>query len=252
MKQYGSSAPLTLTGFQMSRSSNVFTSGLAFDISGLAHDDDQAKQALFIDNPIFEFYLNVAKQYGFSISKNVPWVIVADLSSPAMKAYLEPLGLSTARSVFTTRYRKTVELDISFLRELIFTYYNDFVNSKPYSKTITTCNGKSKSTIRRRSTLIRSEMNNIINNNIIIDLYNSIRNNEEGSPYGTAESNLINKNAKKIKDSLDMDSAISYIEEQYRSIRKFKPGGLNSVIKKQNQKELKEKFGAQDPNGGGY
>ena len=95
-------------------------------------------------------------------------------------------------------------------------------------------------------------MDNIINDNILIDLYTNIRNNEEGSPYKTAEINLIKKNAKKLKDSLDMKDAISYIEEQYRSIRKFKPGGLNSVIKKQKDKEHKERFGTDRPYGGGY
>ena len=49
-----------------------------------------------------------------------------------------------------------------------------------------------------------------------------------------------------------MQDAISYIEEQYRSIRKFKPGGLNSVIKKQKDKEHKERFGTDRPYGGGY
>ena len=95
-------------------------------------------------------------------------------------------------------------------------------------------------------------MDNLINNNMLIELYCNIRNNEEGSPYKTAEINLIKKNAKKLKDSLDMQRAISYIEEQYRSIRKFKPGGLNSVVKKQKDKEHKERFGTDRPYGGGY
>ena len=70
-KLFAAKLPLTLTGFQLSRESDVFGSGLAFDISGLAHDNDEIKEALFIDNPIFEFYLNIAKQHGFSVSKNI-------------------------------------------------------------------------------------------------------------------------------------------------------------------------------------
>ena len=250
--QYKAQLPLTLSGFHLSRDSDVFSSGLAFDLSGLAHDVDESKEDLFINNPVFDYYSNVAKQHGFSVSKNVPWVLVADLASPGMKVYKDARGLSNVSSIFSTRYQRTSELDIDLLKDAIFKFYNDFVTSNPYTKILKVCNGKTKSEIRRRTTITRNRMDSIINDNIILHLYNSIRNNEEGSPYQKAEMTLMNKNAKKIKDSLDMAAGIGYIVEQYRSIRKFKPGGLNSVIKKQNQKELKEKFGAQDPNGGGY
>lgn len=243
---------LTLSGFQLSRDSDMFSSGIAFDISGLAHDVDESKEDLFIENPIFEYYSNVAKQHGFSVSKNSPWVLVADLASPAMITYREARGLSSVRNIFSTRYQRTSELDIELLKNAIFSFYNEFATSNPYTKVLSVCNGRTKSNIVRRRTINRNTMDNIINDNILIDLYTNIRNNEEGSPYKTAEINLIKKNAKKLKDSLDMQDAISYIEEQYRSIRKFKPGGLNSVIKKQKDKEHKERFGTDRPYGGGY
>jgi hypothetical protein len=250
--QYKAQLPLTLSGFHLSRDSDVFSSGLAFDISGLAHDVDESKEDLFINNPIFDYYSNVAKQHGFSVSKNVPWVLVADLASPGMKVYKEARGLSSVADIFSTRYQRTSELDIDFLRDAIFLFYNMFATSNSYTKILKVCDGRTKSEIKRRYPISRATMDNNINDNIILHLYISIRNNEEGSPYKTADLNLMNKNAKKIKDSLDMETAISYIEEQYRSIRKFKPGGLNSVIKKQKDKEHKERFGTDRPVGGGY
>ena len=249
---YSSTISLSLSGFQLSRDNDIFSSGLAFDISGLAHDVDESKEDLFIENPIFDYYSNVAKQHGFSVSKNTPWVLVADLASPGMKTYRDARGLSSVNNIFSTRYQRTSELDIQLLKNAIFSFYNEFATSNPYTKVLTVCNGRTKSNIIRRRTISRATMDNIINDNILIDLYTNIRNNEEGSPYKTAEINLIKKNAKKLKDSLDMGNAISYIEEQYRSIRKFKPGGLNSVIKKQKDKEREERFGTLSPNGGEY
>ena len=243
---------LTLSGFQLSRDNDIFSSGMAFDISGLAHDVDESKEDLFIENPIFEYYSNVAKQHGFSVSKNTPWVLVADIASPGMKTYRDAKGLSSVKSIFSTRYQRTSDLDIELLKNAIFSFYNEFATSNPYTKVLSVCNGRTKANIVRRRTISRETMDNIINDNILIDLYTIIRNNEEGSPYKTADINLIKKNAKKLKDSLDMKDAISYIEEQYRSIRKFKPGGLNSVIKRQKDKEHKERFGTDRPYGGGY
>ena len=251
-KQYALSLPLTLTGFHLSRYDDIFSSGLAFDFSDLAQDDDALKYDLFINNPIFDYYINVAKQHGFSVSKNSPWVLVADLASPGLETYKAQKGLSNVGSVFQERYQKTSDLDIELLKDIIFAYFNDFVRNNPYTKMLKVCNGRTKSEIKRRYPISRDTMDNVINNNMLIDLYCNIRNNEEGSPYKTAEINLIKKNAKKLKDSLDMQDAISYIEEQYRSIRKFKPGGLNSVIKKQKDKEHKERFGTDRPYGGGY
>jgi hypothetical protein len=251
-KQYARSLPLTLTGYQLSRESNIFTSGLAFDISGFVHDNDEIKEDLFLNNPTFQYYMNMAKQYGFSVSKNVPWVLVADLASPGMLRYKEAKGLSSINSIFSLRYQKTVELDISLLREFIYLSFNEFVTINPYTKILKVCNGKTKSDIKRRYGISRDTMNSIINDNIIIELYLNIRNNEENRPLKESEINLISKNAKKIKDSLDIQNAIGYIEEQYRSIRIFKPGGLNSTVKKERQKKQREKFGTTNPFGGGY
>ena len=98
----GENFPLTMTGWQRSRNSNIFTSGFAIDIAGLDASEDIQKEQAFMNSPNYEFYLNAAMQTGFSVSKNSPWILVADLASPATIIYLEKYGLSSPNQIFSS------------------------------------------------------------------------------------------------------------------------------------------------------
>ena len=79
---------ITLTKWCRSSQSSVFHSGLAIDIAGLDFDNDQAKIDSIIDDPVYPFYANAALNTGFSIMKNAPGVLVADLESPLITRYV--------------------------------------------------------------------------------------------------------------------------------------------------------------------
>ena len=102
----GAKFPITFSGFQRTDKSNMFTSGLAVSISDLKADDDTKKQEFFLDYPALDFYINTAKQYGFYISQTTPWVLVADLDSPALLLYLQKYNLSTVNQIFSENYSK--------------------------------------------------------------------------------------------------------------------------------------------------
>ena len=61
---------------------------------------------------------------------------------------------------------------------------------------------------------------------------NNIRYFEEDKPYPKPDFDKITKNAKNLQKVFDNSRAISYINEQYRSVYKTKPGGLNDVLKR--------------------
>jgi len=81
------SGPLTLSGMIESQRSPVYASGLVIEISPDAYDDDFNKAYKFGDAN-FTFVAKVAAQYGFSIDKDIPWRLVADLRNPAMLEYM--------------------------------------------------------------------------------------------------------------------------------------------------------------------
>ena len=105
--------------FQKSKKSNIFTSGLAISFSNESAGDDGAKEKLILSDKQLGFYLNAAKQYGFSVHQNSPWILVADLNSPAMSVYTTKYDLSTAKQIFSTNYDLCYKRDIELLTNVL-------------------------------------------------------------------------------------------------------------------------------------
>ena len=79
--------PVTLSGYVESTYAPMYSSGLIIEISSDEYDDDFNKAFKFGDRN-FSLVANIAAQYGFSIDKNIPWRLVADLRNPAMLEYM--------------------------------------------------------------------------------------------------------------------------------------------------------------------
>jgi len=225
MERLRDTFPLTLSGFQRSYRSSNFSSGLCIDIAGLPIGDDELKENFFLTNPAFDYYLNMAKQYGFSVSKRAPSIIISDLASPVTKNYRSRYNLPTVDSVFTDQYDFAYNNDINLLSNLIITNYNSFVNLNPRKKVLQTCSDKTRSSFRRRTPI------NNINNNIIYKLYIDIRNIEERKPFNDSRLKIIKNNTIRLL-KVDSEKAMRYIDDQFRSNYNQKDGSLNSFRKK--------------------
>ena len=220
----GEEFPLTLSGFQKSNQSSIYSSGLCFNVADLPFDDDELKQEAFLDNPAFNYYINLAKQYGFSVNKRSPNVLISDLASPVTAKYRQKYELFTLDLIFANQYQFAYSRDLELLSSNIISYYNRFVNENPTKRFLETCGPRTKSFYKRRTTI------NNINNNIIINLYVSLRNIEERQPFGDSTLQFIANNAVKLSKH-SADSAIVYIDDQFRSQYNQKVGSLNYYAK---------------------
>ena len=133
-----------------------------------------------------------------------------------------------------------IALNISGASRHIIESYNNFVNRYPYRKVFETCNNKLITNNEYRYTININKFNNIFNNIYIIEYYNKIRYFEEDTSFSIPDRNKFSKNAKNLQKTFDISRAISYINEQYRSVYKSKPGGLNSVLKKLRTQQTEE------------
>jgi hypothetical protein len=88
-----------------------------------------------------------------------------------------------------------------------------------------------------RSISNQQEMNEKLKNNYWIEFYNNARFYEEGMRFSVADKNKFSRNAKNLEKVFDIQRAIGYINEQYRSIYKSKRGGINDLIKRKNEKD---------------
>ena len=222
--QNGPNFPLTFSGFQKSKRSNIFTSGLAISFSNESAGNDSKKEELILNDKQLEFYLNAAKQYGFSVHQNTPWVLVADLNSPAMSLYTKKYDLSTETSIFSQNYKLCYEQDIELLTDLLELSWLKYFNE---NKKITLLDTKCSKT-KVSNIYINNNIN--INNIYYIINYINIRNTEEYGRYSKPEIDRIIKKAIFFEKKLDKSKSISYINEQFRVLSLKRPGTLNDKI----------------------
>jgi hypothetical protein len=244
-KKLGSTFPITFSGFMLSTRSSIFSSGLAVTIADLPMDVDKDKDDLFILNKNFSFYLNMAKNHGFSVNKNVPFMMVADLNSPITKQYMAKYLVGSTDSIFTSRYKHTYTSDFDKLLTNIITSYRVFVNKKSYIKLLEPCNGITKTKIINKENINNIVIERIINNNrLLINIYNNIRNIEEDKPFSENDMKIMNRDALRYEVKFGLTTALQFISEKYTKIRKLKDGGTISFLNKQRlKKDLTNKLG---------
>ena len=79
---------LTLSGYIEGMSTSPVISGLVLEIGDESYDDDFEKISNYADLN-FNLVSKIASEYGFMIDRNIPFRLVADLSSAAMQEYMK-------------------------------------------------------------------------------------------------------------------------------------------------------------------
>ena len=95
--------PITRSMFFLTSNYSVLSSGLAFEIDEGSYSTDQYKIDYYYKQKNFRYFKNLAYSYGFMIDKNIPWRLIADLNSPQMTPYIEPVSY-THLTLPTTPY----------------------------------------------------------------------------------------------------------------------------------------------------
>ena len=232
LQTMGIEYPLTFTAFQRSKYSNIFTTGLAISIADLSIDEDQLKEDFFMNTSCFQFYKKICLNNGFYISKNSPWILVANVLSPSLSVYTKKYNLSTKKQIFFANYRNCIDIDIKLLINNLLIYYNIYYNNKTYYKDIDICNNKTISTITPKEPISIENIDKKYTDDFVYDLYITARNIEEYSPLNPSQLKDVIKKAKNFHKLLDKDQAIGYINNTFRKTYKNRPGGLNDIIRK--------------------
>ena len=211
--------------FMKSKNSNIFMSGLALDVANVPFSDDSQKQEKLLKSPAFNYFLSLAKQYGFHVHKNNPGVIISDLQSPVTAEYRSKYLLPTIAQVFNAQYNKTIYNDLQLLENLLIESFNTYVNLNPYNSHYKSCNN---------NTIIETiNLNYIttINYNIILLLYINMKNFFEGSPFSKSELESMKKTASTIS-KYDKNKTIMFIEDQFKRFYNQKDGSLTFYLKR--------------------
>jgi len=232
LQTMGVEYPLTFSAFQRSKYSNIFTTGLAISIADLSIDEDQLKEDFFMSTPCFEFYKKICLNNGFYISKNSPWVLVANILSPSLSLYTKKYKMSTKKQIFFVNYKNCIDIDLELIKNNLLIYYDIYYNNKRYYKDIDICNNRTKSSITLKEPINIEYINNKYTDEFMFDLYITARNIEEYSPLNQSQLKDTVRKAKNFNKLFDKAYAIGYINNIFRNTYKKRPGGLNDIIRK--------------------
>ncbi len=239
---------ITLTKWCRSSESSVFHSGLAIDIAGMPIDHDQGKINSIIDDPVYPFYANAALNTGFSIMKNAPFILVADLQSPIMGNYIDsPYNrIRTLDELFNNRYINSLYIERNILRLLLFRYYNFFVIQNPVSKRLSVCGGKTMQSYTRRNAMTIQQLQELYPETYWMDFQIDIKNIEDKVGFSAAKIRKMKREAKKLSITLDKDAASGYILREFGNQTWNKPYGYGDLLKHQQKLEKSEQIQAQN------
>lgn len=223
--------PFTFSGWTTSKENSIFTSGLTISLmDNEYHRDDQ--NSSFIANLMFPYYKKLALNTGFCLVKQAPWIMIADLNSPAIQPYYQE-GIGTASRVFNYYYKLCHTVDIELLYNNLIKYYNDLVTFKEETRKINVmCTNKTKVTKQKRKHISDFDMT-FRDPKKYLTMYIKMRNMEEGQPLSKL---VLNQVIKKSKRYLDINLATGYINSIFAAELFKKPFGLNDSIRRFNSR----------------
>ena len=218
------SMPITKSGLIASKYYNPTSTGLCIAISDVSHSLDSVKLDRFLKSPNFDFYVLSAAKYGFLVDKNAPWRLVANLNSPAMKAYMSNHDLNID-NVFDTVYIKTYKYDIQNIKEYIKQMYGAFLAISPSftKKSPTYDNEKCPTYLQAQTVSVpRAPLNSVQHDTKYGDLfwlklYYRLKLDEVGA---SLSSFLLTKELEEIGqlyNSLDFEQTLDYINDRVKT-----------------------------------
>jgi len=126
---------ITRTAFVASGFFSPYNTGLIIDIKKNDHSSDNEK-VTFLDDSDFNYFLGLARRFGFSINKNAPWSLVANIFTNEMKNYMKKYGLTgNAEELFDFYYYRTYLQDLEVFKAYMIEFYNSFVRAYPIAST---------------------------------------------------------------------------------------------------------------------
>lgn len=228
--------PITLSAFLQSNQNSLFSTGLALTIADIPFDDDNKKYEQFMNSLGFDYFKRICLNKGFRINKHVPYMLVADLTSPAIKPYLD----LSINNVLNTYYNTSYNIEYIIIRKYIIDYYNILVERNPYINNIIECRNKVTNNFSERSLINPNILPINLNELFWINLYLDLRNIELGNIKGKPEMKKIKKYLKKFENSLDNSAKMSYINDMFKMETFKKPYGYYHELRRREQLKQEE------------
>lgn len=242
----GGSYALTKSHTVLSFNLLQYTSGLMFTIDKDDAGNDIKKYEDYLLSPNFLLFADTCKRFGFKIDKNMPWLLYADLNSPAMlgitgnhTGYMTRYGIKNVKDLFEKRFYKVYGQDLTELKQSFYNAYQIFLSdgNEYYRESDSKLCSRDaqKMTVYSRKNVTIEEFFADFPDSFWIRLYIYFRNTETGKGLTQVQfDNLSNEAAKYIKLGLS-NEALVYVNQHFKDYNY-----INYVSSLQPKKEVLE------------
>ena len=231
--------PMTLSKHCISKYASPMETGMAIQFYPTMFDDDQAKYDDIISSPNFKKYVNACRNFGFSVMKNTPNMIMFDINSAANAIPLNENGISSAEQLFETRFNIDTNKTIKILKQEMGKGYNMYANANKIVLNVKDCNDRLIYNKKVLPLVNNINNNNYINNNII-NIYITFKYHEEQERMSIGKFNQIKNNVSYFQKRFDNDSVIGYINDEFQNLYESEPNNYASFIRREDQKEIEK------------
>ena len=228
--------PFTFTSWQRSKTSSIFTSGMAVEISTAETGEDESINDAILSSDCFPLYLKLCRANGFLVSRINPSIIVADIMSPGLLPFAEDRVITSTEDVFLRNYEYAYTIDYDTMLLSLVDGYNLFVSRFPFeSIEEARCVKTSHKKIVNREGISLDNATQAYSPAYYFSAYSKIRNIEE---EGAIDERTMNSLLKQIKNTKNLDKfkIMRYINSMFRNTYKSKYGGANYFVYKQQEK----------------
>ena len=250
LKNSNNTIVLSMTSWQKSVNSNIFTSGLAFSVANLDCGDDTAKET-FINSPNYETYLGMANQNGFFVMAGCPWILIAGTKSDILlNKFVIKTGenryknrnnkfitATSENSIYENFFNKTYIYDINYIKNILYNNYNNYISLFSSYKKVYYDGEKTNQKNIQREQITLNELEQKYKDIYWLLLYIDIRNIEEDYIFNDADIARIKQKTIFFEKKLDKTVALDYINNQYRFFFVYNPGGSNEYLRNTESEE---------------
>ena len=234
--EISNTVPITKTSFIPSKFAGPMISGLCIEVGSFDAANDADKET-FINSPNFEYYKLVAISTGFSIDKQAPWRLVADIASPQMLSFARRYGQNDERKILKNYYGRTGGTDITDMQEMAIDFYNTLVSQQPLIRTAASwaCVGASGEQYITRAPITIASGVGALPLSFCLDKYITIRYNEQRKPLSEGGLSDVRKTASKLLQSTNSERAVlSYVNNHIKTFDNFKGSYVRRVLDRRN------------------
>ncbi len=215
---------ITYSSFLMSDKIDINFNGLCIDIAPIQYDADSSKVSQIILDPNFSLYLDTAKSFGFVVSREYPFKLVADLGSPKLREsicncgtnYRNGIQVDKVEDIIDFYYEPAYLYDFEYMRNLYEVIYTHFFSTYKVEFSDTYYNGYIHRKRINRFASQSQTISSLLTDKLLLSLYIKIKNNEMRLNFSEGSLKRFHSIANTIYDMHGLESALKYINEKLR------------------------------------